>query len=204
MPAPTVTVCLNFENMCVCFSDANVVIGHEYSLVFFGFQVVCGRTPCPAALSTLANAAGLLGLTANAKTSIVLPSGVAAPNNATVAGNNDGGSRLRRLSTQTAVINWGIDRVDQSYHPLDAKYNYIHDGNNVRVYVLDSGILFTHTEFASGRAVKGYDFVTSYGTAGACPVGLGDPSSAGHGTAVSGSVVFSAATVVYQMFCMFC
>jgi subtilisin family serine protease len=58
---------------------------------------------------------------------------------------------------------------------LDTKYDYNFDGNNVRVYVIDTGILYTHTEFATGRAVKGYDFATPRGTAGDCN---------GHGTHV--------------------
>jgi subtilisin family serine protease len=71
--------------------------------------------------------------------------------------------------------NWGLDRIDQRYLPLDDMYVYNDSAPNVNVYVLDTGIRRTHTDFG-GRALFGYDAVTSGGTANDCH---------GHGTFVA-------------------
>jgi subtilisin family serine protease len=70
---------------------------------------------------------------------------------------------------------WGLDRIDQLYRPLDNSYTYPRTGAGVTLYVIDTGIRFTHTEFG-GRAVAGYD------------VFGGDASDCnGHGTHVAGT-----------------
>ncbi|HEX8692056.1 MAG TPA: S8 family serine peptidase, partial [Longimicrobium sp.] len=51
---------------------------------------------------------------------------------------------------------WGLDRIDQRYLGLDSYYSYMVTGSGVNVYVLDSGIRFSHSEFG-GRAVLGTD-----------------------------------------------
>ncbi|HEY6073998.1 MAG TPA: S8 family peptidase, partial [Anaerolineales bacterium] len=86
---------------------------------------------------------------------------------------------------QTASINvvqagatWGIDRIDQRTLPLSGSYTYVPDGTGVTVYIIDTGINFTNSEYA-GRASKGIDEVTSGGTAADCN---------GHGSHVSGTV----------------
>src|SRR5207244_4713040 len=43
---------------------------------------------------------------------------------------------------------WGLDRVDQSFMPLDHRYVYSDDAHDVTVYVIDTGVDFNHTEFA--------------------------------------------------------
>src|SRR5205085_7613575 len=60
----------------------------------------------------------------------------------------------------------------------DGSYTYDASGASVTVYIIDTGILFSHSEFG-GRAVAGVDEVTAGGTAADCN---------GHGTHVSGTV----------------
>ena len=91
--------------------------------------------------------------------------------------------RVEADQVMTAIVSqslatWGLDRVDQRTLPLNNTYTYNNDGSNVTVYIIDTGINFTHTDFG-GRASKGIDEVTSGGTAADCN---------GHGTHVSGTV----------------
>ncbi|MEV6347647.1 S8 family peptidase [Actinoplanes sp. NPDC051851] len=80
-------------------------------------------------------------------------------------------------ATQTGAT-WGIDRIDQASLPLSGTYTYPNTGSNVHAYIIDTGILTTHSEFG-GRAVSGYDFVDSDSDATDCN---------GHGTHVAGTV----------------
>ena len=71
---------------------------------------------------------------------------------------------------------WGLDRIDQRNLPLSATYTYNWTGSGVRVYVIDTGIRTTHSQFG-GRASNVYD---AFGGTGA--------DCNGHGTHVSGTV----------------
>lgn len=71
---------------------------------------------------------------------------------------------------------WGLDRIDQHRLPTDNAYSYDFAGNTVRVYIVDTGINYTHSEFG-GRATFGFD---AFGGTGA--------DCNGHGTHVSGTV----------------
>jgi len=51
---------------------------------------------------------------------------------------------------------WGLDRINQRYLPLDELYAYQNEGVGVNVYVIDTGILPTHSEFRD-RAFVVYD-----------------------------------------------
>lgn len=78
-------------------------------------------------------------------------------------------------ATQTGAT-WGIDRIDQRNLPLNGTFTYNNTGAGVTIYVIDTGIRFTHSEFG-GRASSGVDEVDG-GSADDCN---------GHGTHVAGT-----------------
>jgi subtilisin family serine protease len=80
--------------------------------------------------------------------------------------------------TQNNPPSWGLDRIDQRDLPLNSRYVYPNTASNVRVYVLDTGIRTTHTDFG-GRATHGRDTVDNDNNASDCH---------GHGTHVAGTI----------------
>ncbi len=62
------------------------------------------------------------------------------------------------LSATQSPATWGLDRIDQRNLPLNNSYSYANTGAGVKAYIIDTGILFSHSEFGS-RAVSGYDAV---------------------------------------------
>lgn len=42
---------------------------------------------------------------------------------------------------------WALDRLDQASMPLDTRYEFPNGGSSVSIYILDSGILSSHSEF---------------------------------------------------------
>ncbi len=73
---------------------------------------------------------------------------------------------------------WGLDRVDQRNLPLNGSYVYDYVGSAVRAYVIDSGILASHTDFG-GRVLSGYTAIND---------GRGSSDCNGHGTHVAGTI----------------
>lgn len=54
-------------------------------------------------------------------------------------------------------ILWHLDRIDQPSLPLNNAYNYCSTGSNVPVYVVDSGVMRSHTELSQITVTDGYD-----------------------------------------------
>ncbi len=72
---------------------------------------------------------------------------------------------------------WGLDRIDQKSIPLNYSYTYNATGTGVKVYVIDTGIRASHSEFV-GRVATGYS-----------PLAGGSTSDCyGHGTHVAGTI----------------
>lgn len=71
---------------------------------------------------------------------------------------------------------WGLDRIDQRNRPLNAIYTFNWTGAGVFAYVIDTGILTSHTQFG-GRAANVFD---AFG-------GNGQDCN-GHGTHVAGTI----------------
>ena len=82
------------------------------------------------------------------------------------------------ISATQSGATWGIDRIDQRARPLNGTYVYNTTAAGVHAYIIDTGVLLSHTQF-TGRMGNGFDAVTSGGNANDCN---------GHGTHVAGTV----------------
>jgi subtilisin family serine protease len=82
------------------------------------------------------------------------------------------------LADTQSNATWGLDRIDQRNRPLSTTFTYPNTAGGVRAYIIDTGILTTHTQFG-GRATHGRDLVNNDNDATDCN---------GHGTHVAGTV----------------
>ena len=94
-------------------------------------------------------------------------------------------------AVKSPAKSWGLDRIDQRSRTYDDSYSYATTGAGVNTYVVDTGVLSTHTDL-SGRVRTGFD-ATGLNSTEDCN---------GHGTHVAGTIagttygVAPAATVV--------
>ncbi len=84
---------------------------------------------------------------------------------------------MHTSATQTGAT-WGLDRVDQRNLPLSGSYTYNRTASGVHAYIIDTGILGTHSQF-TGRMGNGYSAIND---------GRGTTDCNGHGTHVAGTV----------------
>ena len=73
---------------------------------------------------------------------------------------------------------WGLDRIDQRALPLNNQFSRAYTGSGVTAYIIDTGVLSTHTEFG-GRVLSGFSSVVDSN---------GTEDCNGHGTHVAGTV----------------
>lgn len=81
------------------------------------------------------------------------------------------------LDTQAPTPSWGLDRVDQRALPLSNSFTASAYGAGVDVYIVDTGVSTTHTDF-SGRLRSGFSAIND---------GRGSNDCNGHGTHVAGT-----------------
>ena len=86
------------------------------------------------------------------------------------------------LDTQTNPPSWGLDRVDQRALPLNSSFAASANGAGVDVYIVDTGISTTHTDF-SGRLRSGFSSINDRRGSNDCN---------GHGTHVAGTAAGAA------------
>jgi len=85
--------------------------------------------------------------------------------------------RVVTINVTQSPATWGLDRIDQRNLPLSNSFSYDGNGAGVHIYIIDTGILASHSEF-SGRMGNGYTSIAD---------GNGTNDCNGHGTHVAGT-----------------
>lgn len=132
------------------FSRAGWRIDREYSSVFSGFAIYLPV----AAAAGLGQNPKVLSIERDAEVTI--------------------------FGSQSPAPSWGLDRIDQRDSALSGTFEYSDSGTGegVRAYIVDTGVLSTHTEF-TGRIVSGFSAIGGINETEDCN---------GHGTHVAGTV----------------
>ena len=86
---------------------------------------------------------------------------------------------VQQMNT-VASNSWGRDRIDQR-SGTNNTYSYITDGAGVDIYIVDTGILATHSQFG-GRVAAGFSSIAD---------AIGTSDCNGHGTHVAGTAAGS-------------
>ncbi|HEX5869215.1 MAG TPA: S8 family peptidase [Longimicrobium sp.] len=84
--------------------------------------------------------------------------------------------QLMSIDITQSGATWGLDRIDQTSNTLNGTYIYTTTAANVTAYVIDTGVLPSHTQF-TGRAASVYN-----------AVGGSNDDCNGHGTHVAGTI----------------
>ena len=88
------------------------------------------------------------------------------------------GASATALTPEAPTSLWGLDRIDQRTLPLNNQFSRAFTGSGVTAYIIDTGVLSTHSEFG-GRVSSGFSSVSDSN---------GTEDCNGHGTHVAGTV----------------
>jgi hypothetical protein len=97
--------------------------------------------------------------------------------------------QMGKISTVELNPPTGLDRTSERLLPLDNRYTFSETGAGVNVYMLDTGIRATHTDFG-GRVSGGVDEIMD---------GNGTNDCNGHGTHTAGTVGGTAVGIAKQV-----
>ncbi len=92
------------------------------------------------------------------------------------------GDSIKHISS----LSWGVDRIDQASLPISSTYNPVYIGTGVDIYIIDTGIDTTNTDFSNiGNDRNVSNIYNSYGSVSS------NTDDNGHGTHVAGIHIFS-------------